>query len=716
MKQILQSLSDGNTLIAMVPKPAVLPGTLLIETRRTLVSAGTERMLVEFGKASLIEKARKNPDRVKQVLQKARTDGVAATVDAVRSKLSQPIPLGYCNVGVVAAVGAGVTGFAVGDRVASNGSHAELVRVPVNLCAKIPDAVDDDSAAFTVLAAIGLQGLRLANPTLGETFSVIGLGLIGLATVQLLRANGCAVIGIDPDPERCALAERLGAQTVCLGEGVDPVAHVLAATHGVGADGVLITASTASNEPIEQAAKMSRKRGRIVLVGVVGLSLDRSLFYEKELTFQVSCSYGPGRYDPNYEEKGRDYPVGFVRWTEQRNFEAVLQLMATRSFDPSRLVTHRFAFEEAEAAYSQISGAGTLGVLLEYEPSATDSPKWDRTVSLTSEAQATRSGGAPVAGFLGYGNYASRVLVPAFKAADITLDAVVTTGGPLAATVGKDAGFLRASTDIETILNDASINILAVATRHQDHAVNVVKGLEANKAVFVEKPLAITIEELEMVRQAYAKALASGTSPHLMVGFNRRFSPHTRTLKTWLDRRSEPASLILLMNAGAIPLDHWTQDLKVGGGRIIGEACHLVDLARFLVGYRIVDVHATAMSAASGAAVVSDKAHITLAFEDGSTAVVHYLANGAASFPKERVEAFCGGGIVTIDNFIGVKGYNAPGVRNRRGWKQDKGQTACVKAFAEAVSAGRPSPIPFEELIEVAEACIQATNQITSAG
>lgn len=716
MKQILQKLNDGSTLIATVPKPVVLPGTLLIETRRTLVSAGTERMLVEFGKASLIEKARKNPERVKQVLQKARTDGVATTLEAVRSKLSQPIPLGYCNAGVVAAVGAGVSGFTVGDRVVSNGSHAELVRVPINLCAKIPDTVNDDAAAFTVLAAIGLQGLRLANPTLGETFAVIGLGLIGLITVQLLRANGCTVIGIDPDPERCALAEGFGAQTVCLGDGVDSVAHVLAATGGVGADGVLIAAATASNEPIEQAAKMSRKRGRIVLVGVVGLSLDRALFYEKELTFQVSCSYGPGRYDPDYEEKGRDYPLGFVRWTEQRNFEAVLQLMAARSFDPSRLVTHRFALEEAEAAYAQISVPGTLGVLLEYESSTTDSPKWDRTVSLASEAEATKPGSVPVAGFLGYGNYASRMLVPAFKAAGIALDTVVTTGGPLAATSGKEAGFRRASTDIEAILDDPSINILAVATRHNDHAGSIVRGLEAGKAVFVEKPLAITSEQLEAVRQAYSNALASNASPLLMAGFNRRFSPHTRALKAWLDRRSEPVSLILLMNAGAIPSDHWTQDFNVGGGRIIGEACHLIDLARFLVGHPIAGVHTTAMRAAGDAAVVSDKAHIALAFEDGSTAVVNYLANGAASFPKERVEAFCGGGTVVIDNFIGVKGYNAPGVGGRRGWRQDKGQIGCTKAFAEAVATGGPSPIPFEELVEVAEVCIQATDQILAAG
>lgn len=713
MKQILQKLDDGSTLIATVPKPVALPGTLLIETRRTLVSAGTERMLVEFGKASLIEKARQNPERVKQVLQKARTDGVAATIEAVRSKLSEPIPLGYCNAGVVAAVGTGVTGFKVGDRVASNGSHAELVRVPVNLCAKIPDNVTDDAAAFTVLASIGLQGLRLAAPTIGETFIVIGLGLIGLVTVQLLKANGCRVIGIDPDSERCALAESFGAQSVCLGEGVDPVAHVLAATNGTGADGVLITAATSSNEPIELAAKMSRKRGRIVLVGVVGLSLDRALFYEKELTFQVSCSYGPGRYDPEYEAKGQDYPIGFVRWTEQRNFEAVLQLLSQGDLNPLPLVTHRFPLEQAALAYDNVTSSDALGILLEYEPSAPDAPKWNQTVPLVSISDGRSSAlGSPVAGFLGYGNYASRMLVPAFKAANIVLDTVVTTGGPLAVTSGKAAGFRQASTDIDEILNNSAVNVLAVATRHSSHADAVVKGLEAGKAVFVEKPLAINTKQVEVVREAYRRIVESRRNPLLMVGFNRRFSPYVSPVKSWLDKRSEPASLVLLMNAGAIPADHWTQDLAVGGGRIIGEACHLVDLARYLIGYRIVDVQAASMGRQGGSIITSDKVHITLAFEDGSTAVIHYLANGASSFPKERIEVFCGGGIASIDNFISLKGFNAVGIRNKRGWRQDKGQTACVKAFADAVASGGPSPIPFDELVEVAEACIQAADQV----
>lgn len=716
MRQLLQGIGNGETVIETVPAPAILPGTLLIETKRTLVSAGTERMLVEFGKSSLLEKARKNPERVKQVLAKAKTDGLLTTVEAVRSKLGEQIPLGYCNAGVVLAVGAGVTGFAVGDRVVSNGSHSELVRVPVNLCARIPDGVSDDAAAFTVLASIGLQGLRLIEPTLGETVVVIGLGLIGLMTVQLLRANGCQVIGIDPNPARCALANTFGARTIAVADGVDPVGHILSMTGGIGADAVVIAASTASNQPIDQAAEMSRQRGRIVLIGVVGLAISRDMFYRKELSFQVSCSYGPGRYDPAYEQDGHDYPIGLVRWTEQRNFEAILGLLANGALDPGALITHRYSLQDAAAAYAVISGGtAALGVLLEFEDgSAAAAAKTARTISLAEAGTpvAQRVPGAPVAGFIGFGNYASRMLAPAFKAAGIALDTVVSTGGPLATTGGKKLGFLRVSTDVEQVFADPTMNVVAVATRHSNHAASVVNGLKAGKAVFVEKPLALNAEQLDQVDTAYQ----ASANPMLMVGFNRRFSSHARSVKTWLDKRSEPASLILLMNAGAIPADHWTQDAAVGGGRIIGEACHLVDLARFLVGSKISEVRAVAMGGGGSGKVTSDKAHITLRFEDGSTAVVHYLANGSSSYPKERVEVFCGGAIAVIDNYVATKSYGAPGLKSVRNWRQDKGQVACATAFANAVSSGGPSPIPYVELIEVARACIEAQDQIAAAG
>ncbi len=420
MKQVLQNLKNGSTEIAEVPAPRAGRGQLLMRTTRTLVSAGTERMMVNFGKAGLIDKARQQPDKVRMVLDKIRTDGLMPTIAAVRNKLDQPLAMGYCNVGEVVEVGAGVTGYAVGDRVASNGKHAELVAVPVNLCAKVPDAVPDDAAAFTVLGAIALQGIRLAQPTLGETVVVTGLGLIGLVTVQLLRAHGCRVLGLDFDADKLALARRFGAEVVDLKSGADPVAAALEYSRGRGVDAVIVTASTKSNEPMHQAAQMCRKRGRIVLVGVTGLELSRADFFEKELSFQVSCSYGPGRYDPNYEDKGQDYPVGFVRWTEQRNFEAVLDMLAEGRLDVAPLVSHRFGVAEAERAYAVVGGSEpSLGIVLGFAEPGSEAAAPVRTVALVPTAAATiaKVDGTPSVSVIGAGNYAGAVLIPAFKAA-----------------------------------------------------------------------------------------------------------------------------------------------------------------------------------------------------------------------------------------------------------------------------------------------------------
>ncbi|MGH8082847.1 MAG: zinc-dependent alcohol dehydrogenase, partial [Lysobacter sp.] len=431
MQQVLQNLRDGSTEVADVPAPSLRRGHLLIRSHVTLVSAGTERMLVEFGKANMLQKARQQPDKVRMVLEKIRTDGLAPTLDAVRSKLDQPLALGYCNVGTVIGIGPGVTGFELGDRVASNGKHAEVVAVPVNLCAKIPDEVDDESAAFTVLSAIALQGIRLVQPTLGETVVVTGLGLIGLVTVQLLRAHGCRVIGIDFDPAKLALARSYGAHTVDLSKGEDPLAAAHSFSRGRGVDAVLITASTKSNEPVSQAAHMCRKRGRIVLVGVTGLELSRADFYEKELSFQVSCSYGPGRYDASYEERGNDYPVAFVRWTEQRNFEAVLDMMASRALDARELVSHRYGIAEAEQAYAVLGGGEpSLGIMLDYrrgEEMPDDLIRRKVPLPLKPAVREVPSDvdGAGVA-FIGAGNYAGRVLIPAFVKSGAKLHTVVT--------------------------------------------------------------------------------------------------------------------------------------------------------------------------------------------------------------------------------------------------------------------------------------------------
>lgn len=712
MKQILQSMSTGTTSVVESPAPQVSANCLIVHTITTLISAGTERMLVDFGKSSYLDKARQQPDKVKMVLEKVQTDGLMTTIEAVQSKLAQPLPLGYCNVGMVAEVGAGVQGFKVGDRVVSNGPHADVVKVPKNLCACIPDTVDDESASFVVVASIGLQGIRLAQPTLGEAFVVTGVGLIGLLTVQLLRAHGCRVLAIDFDETKLALARQFGAITCNPGCGEDPVAAGMAFSRGQGVDGVIITASTKSTEPVTQAARMSRKRGRIVLVGVTGLELNRADFYEKELTFQVSCSYGPGRYDPNYEGKGQDYPVGFVRWTEQRNFEAVLDMLASGQIDVKPLITHRFAFEDAPRAYQTLTeDKGGLGILLQY-----NSPVAERIVhSVTLTASIRFDAKRPVMGFIGAGNYASRVLIPAFKAAGAQFHTIVTAGGINGVIHGEKAGFAEATTDVTAMLANDTINSVAIVTRHDIHARFVVQALKAGKNVFVEKPLAIHHADLGDVQAAYAEVHQSkgqdGYGPQLMVGFNRRFSPQVQKMKALLQSVKEPKSFIMTMNAGAIPVNHWTQDNAVGGGRIIGEACHFIDLMRFLAGSRIVSIQARRMGDAPGVVITEDKASITLGFEDGSFGTILYLANGAASFPKERVEVFAVGRVLQLDNFRKLKGYGWPGFNKLNLWKQDKGQNACAAAFLQAVEKGIPA-IPPEEIFEVARVTIDVAEQL----
>ncbi|WP_372763573.1 bi-domain-containing oxidoreductase [Litorivivens sp.] len=706
MKQVLQDLQSGRSLVVEAPAPQVRMGRVLIRSTISLISAGTERMLVDFGKAGLLSKARQQPEKVAQVIEKARTDGVMTTIDAVRSKLAQPLPLGYCNVGVVHEVGAGVSELQPGDRVVSNGPHADIVHVPKNLCAKIPDAVSDEAAAFVVVASIGLQGVRLAKPTLGEAFVVTGVGLIGLLTVQLLRAQGCRVLAIDFDESKLALAREFGAQTCNPGQGEDPVAVGMAFSRGNGVDGVIITASTSSSDPVTQAARMSRKRGRIVLVGVTGLELNRADFYEKELSFQVSCSYGPGRYDPIYEEQGHDYPLGFVRWTEQRNFEAVLHMLASGQLQVEPLISQRFAFADVADAYATLTeNEGGLGLLLEYaEPLQS---RLKTQVELPSGNRVESS--QPSLGFIGAGNYASRVLIPAFRNAGGQLHTLATAGGVNGVIHGKNTGFQFASSDADAVINNPDINALVVATRHDSHVEFVGKSLAAGKHVFVEKPLAIDAAGLERVRAAF---VACGDNPpQLMVGFNRRFAPQVQKMKQLLDTVAEPKTFILTMNAGAIPADHWTQDTTVGGGRIIGEACHFVDLLRFFVGAPVVSVEASSLGRAPGVAVTEDKATLILRFEDGSLGTIHYFANGAAQFPKERIEAFAAGRVLQLDNFRKLRGFGWPGFKKMNLWKQDKGHKACAESFLHAMHSGKAA-IPVEEIFEVAKVTIDAAMQL----
>lgn len=703
MKQILQDMANGQTTITEAPVPNCSSGHLLISTSKSLISAGTERMLVGFGKASYIDKARQQPEKVKMVVEKVQTDGLLTTYDAVKSKLGQPLPLGYCNVGQVLEIGSLVEGFKVGDRIVSNGPHADIVKVPKNLCAKIPDNVSDETAAFTVVASIGLQGIRLAQPTLGESFVVTGAGLIGLLTIQMLRANGCRVLAIDFDQSKLELAKQFGAEICNPANGEDPVAAGIAFSRGVGVDGVIITASTKASDPVVQAARMSRKRGRIVLVGVTGLELNRADFYEKELSFQVSCSYGPGRYDPNYEEKGQDYPLGFVRWTEQRNFVAVLDMMEAGTLNVDSLITHRFEFEEAAKAYESLTeDKSGLGILLSYESDV--ETRLDKKVVLRPINIEPKNA---VVGFIGAGNYASRILIPAFKGAFAQLHTIVTSGGINGVIHGTKTGFSEASTDVDALLANKDINTVTIATRHNSHAQFVQKALSAHKNVFVEKPLALTLAEVDSIEAIYNKNIETEQFSRIMVGFNRRFAPQVQKMKSLLDSVSEPKSFIMTMNAGEIPADHWTQDNDVGGGRIIGEACHFIDLMRFLAGSKIVSIQARRMGETNSVAVLEDKASITLGFEDGSFGTILYLANGAASFPKERIEVFTAGRVLQLDNFRKLKGFGWPDFKAMNLMRQDKGQDACAAAFVESIREGKEAPITAEDIFEIARATIE---------
>ncbi len=708
MRQILQNLRSGETQLAEVPCPAARPGTLLIQTEASLISAGTERMLVEFGQGGLLAKARSQPDKVKQVLNKIKTDGLMPTLETVFARLDEPLPLGYCNAGRVLEVGAGVEGFKVGDRVISNGPHAEVVCVPTNLCAKIPDGVTSEEAAFTVLSSIALQGIRLIEPTLGERVVVTGLGLIGLIAVQLLRANGCEVLGVDLDERKLALAREWGAETANVGAGVDPVAAATAFSGGRGVDAVLITASAKTSEIVSQAAQMCRKRGRIVLVGVVGLDLKRSDFYEKELSFQVSCSYGPGRYDATYENQGRDYPFGFVRWTEQRNFEAILELIRSGKLDVKSMIDAEVPLDDAPALYAKIGeNKAALGQILKYP----DAPNLARTVTPSSSSNAsTPAAGRVVVGAIGAGNYAKLMLLPAFKNTAATLHTVASAGGVSAQHAAGKFGFRHATTDTDALIQNAEINTVVITTRHNSHARWTIAALQAGKHVFVEKPMALTADELKDV----VAAAEAASDRQLLVGFNRRFAPHAVKMKSLLSGRSEPLTMVMTVNAGFIPPDHWLHDPNVGGGRIVGEGCHWIDLLAFLADGNVTAVQAMQVDKWTGQGGPDDKMTITLAFADGSIGTIHYLANGHKSFPKERLEVFSDGRILQLDNFRVLRGYGFGGFKKLKTSRMDKGHQAEDDAFARAVSSGAPPLIPLASLVNTTRASFAALASIES--
>jgi len=696
MQQIIQSLKDGKTSLQEIPAPIVRKGHVVIRTTRSLVSLGTERMLVEFGKSSLISKARQQPDKVKQVLEKIQSEGLIPTLEAVFNKLEQPLPLGYCNVGVVVEVGEGVQGIKIGDRVASNGPHAEIVCVPQNLVAVIPQEVSDDEAAFTVIGSIGLQGIRLCNPTLGETIVVVGLGLIGLITAELLVANGCRVIGIDFDDRKLSLAQSKGVIT--LNPRQDKVEEaVLQLTSGVGADGVIITASAKGDEIITQAARMSRKRGRIILVGVIGLNLSRADFYEKELTFQVSCSYGPGRYDENYEGRGIDYPLGFVRWTEKRNFETILETIRAGKLNVASLITEKVPFYEFNRIYDNISDGGAIASLLEYPEAINRSSKVE--INTTGF-----SGDGDYIGVIGAGNFAKMSMLPALERAKAKIGYIASASGVTGTALAKKHKIAISTTDYTDMLHDERVKAVMITTRHNQHAKQVIEALQAGKHVFVEKPLAINLDELNQIKAAY-----QAQSKSLTVGFNRRFSPHAEAIKKALGNDPGPMNIVATMNAGFIPESVWIHDMQVGGGRIIGEACHLIDLISFFAASRVKEVCMTAMGQQPG--VATDNATLLLKYENGTNATVHYFANGSKAYAKERVEIYSQNRTLILHNFIETNAYGVKGFKRLK-TRLDKGHKEQFNRFVRHLQNGGEALIPFESILNTSEAAIAAVESL----
>ena len=698
MKQIIQDLKDGKTILEEVPVPALKSGQVLIETTRSLVSLGTERMLVEFGRANYFQKAKQQPDKVIEVINKVKTDGLKPTINAIFNKLGQPIPLGYCNVGKVIAVGKGVEDFKVGDRVASNGNHAEYVSVPKNLVAKIPDNVTDEEAAFTVIGAIGLQGIRLVNPTFGETIVVVGLGLIGLITAQLLKANGCRVIGFDFDQSKVDLATSFGIYAVNPGQGVDQVKYVQVLTDNVGADGVIITASNKSNEIISQAAKMSRKRGRIVLVGVIGLDISRADFFEKELSFQVSCSYGPGRYDEQYEQKGNDYPIGYVRWTEKRNFEAILQAISSRNIDVCSLITERVPLADFNSIYGNMSASRSIASILEYP---NKNQNIDRVISVTSNQFEGQKG---VLGIIGAGNFTSAMILPTLKKCGAAIQYIASSGGLSGTTLAKKFGISNSTTDYKAILQDTSVDLVLVTTRHNLHAKMVAEVLESDKHVFVEKPLALNRDELNEILDVLQRK-----NKTITVGFNRRFAPLAVKMKNLLGESNTPLNIIATMNAGNIPASVWVHDMEVGGGRIIGEACHFIDLCSYLSGSKVVSVCMNAMG--TNPEENTDNVSILLKYENGSNAVINYFSNGSKAYSKERVEVYHQERTLVMDNWRKLKGYGFRGFSGASSG-QDKGHFNQFNLLVDAVKKGGEPIIPIDEIVNTTLASFAAIESL----
>jgi predicted dehydrogenase/threonine dehydrogenase-like Zn-dependent dehydrogenase len=692
MKQALQNLKGGRIEVTEVPAPIARPGFVLVRTAASLISAGTERLTVEAGQKGLVGRAVGQPALVKQVINRARTEGILNTIDAVRSKLGSLNALGYSAAGKVIEVGEGVSEFRQGDRVACAGvgyaSHAEVLSVPKNLCARVPDNMDLEAAAFGTVGAIALQGVRLSEPTLGESIVVIGLGLIGQITVQLLKANGCRVFGIDLDANKIELGRQFGADNGCAPDG-DTRSRVMEWSRGRGADAVLITAATESNQPIELAGEISRQKGRVVVVGAVGLDIPRKPYFDRELSFRISMSYGPGRYDPEYEERGHDYPFGYVRWTEKRNLEAFLDLVADGRIKVEPLTTHRFNIDQAEQAYQLITGEeeSYLGVLLQYDTER----ELERRIPITTKSSPPAS--SVRIGLIGAGGYAKGMLLPQFKSAGAEFQSIATASGVTARSVGEQFGFRFCASGADEVIRDEEANLVVIATRHDSHAELARRALETGRHVFVEKPLALNDEELDAV-----VAAAQQSNGHLLVGFNRRFSPLACAAREFFHDRSTPLSINYRVNAGRVPSGHWAHDPREGGGRIVGEVCHFIDLMHFITGSLATRVYAESISSDNHEIVDDDSVFITLRLADGSNGSIAYLAEGDKAMPKERIEIFGGGKSFVIDDFRSAAQYHNGRAKKIKLREQDKGQRNEVRAVCAVVMEAKPAPITLEDL------------------
>ena len=690
MKQVFQSLKDGQVSLDDVPIPSVRSGYVLIRTTKSLISTGTEKILLNFGRSNYLSKAMQQPDKVKQALDKIKTDGIMATYESISNKLNEPMEIGYCNVGKVIAVGEGVTEFKIGDRVASNGKHAEIVNISKNLCAKIPDEVNDSDAVFTILGSIGLHGIRLSKPSIGEKYAVIGLGLIGLVTIQILKAHGCECVGFEYDEDRIKIANDLGFETIKLSHDINVEETINNFQDEIGFDSSIITASSKTSEPIDLAASITRKRGNIILIGVADIKLSREIFYHKEINFKVSCSYGPGRYDKEYEEKGIDYPIEYVRWTEKRNFISILSLMKQKLINVRKLITHEFDIKESNKAFDIIiNEQKSLGVIINYDKEKSDENLLNKNIRINKNINASEKKENIGVGFIGAGNYA-RVLAPIFRRNKTILKTISSSQGISSTNLGKKYGFNISSSDNNSIYDDSSIDAVVICTQHNSHACLVKNAIDKDKHIFVEKPLALKLSDLDDIEKKLEIS-----NKILTVGFNRRFSPHIIKIRSLTENIKSPKSITININAGKIDKDHWLKDNEIGGGRLIGEAIHHIDLIRYIIDKKIIGWNKVVLGSGE------DTFSIQFNFSDGSIGVINYFSNGSKSMQKERLELFVDNKILVLNNFISLVGYGWKSFKYMRTWRQDKGQKELVKRFLRAINKNQQPPIPYDEIIEV---------------